>query len=142
MKLSPRINIITLGVTDIKRSIAFYEDGLGWKKSPASQENIIFFRLNGIVLALYNRDALAEDAGIESFGNGFTGITLAYNTSGIEETDEIMKHVAKAGAKIIKPAQKAFWGGYSGYFKDLDGHLFEVAYNPFWELDENDNLVL
>lgn len=142
MKLSPRINIITLGVTDLKRSISFYENGLGWTKSPASQENIVFFRLNGIVLALYNREALAEDAGIENSGNGFTGITLAYNTSGIVETDEIMKHVEKAGAKIIKPAQNAFWGGYSGYFADPDGYLFEVAYNPFIELNNEGNLEL
>jgi uncharacterized glyoxalase superfamily protein PhnB len=94
------------------------------------------------VLALYPRTALAEDAMIDVKGNGFSGISISYNAKNEKEVDSVMKEVEKLGATIIKPAQKVFWGGYSGYFKDPDGHIFEVAYNPFWNLDENDNLQL
>ena len=138
--MQPRINIITLGVTDLQRAVDFYEKGLGWKRSKASQDNIVFFQLNGIVLSLYPKHLLAEDAAIPAEGNGFPGITLAYNTKSEQEVDDVIKEVESLGATIVKHPQKVFWGGYSSYFKDTDGYLFEVAYNPFFEFDERDIL--
>jgi len=137
-----KLNLITLGVRDFKKSLDFYEKGLGWKKSSASMEDLALFPLGGIVLGLYPRKLLAEDVTIDEKGTGFSGITISYNAKSEAEVDEVLKQVEKLGAEIIKPAQKVFWGGYSGYFKDPDGHLIEVAHNPFWELDENDNLKL
>ena len=137
-----KLNIVTLGVEDFQRSLNFYQNGLGWKTSSASTENIAFFQLGGIVFALYPRDKLAEDVTIAPEGYGFSGITLAYNAKNEAEVDEVLRNVEKLGAKIIKKAQKVFWGGYSGYFADLDGHLWEVAWNPFFEFDDSDNLVL
>lgn len=137
-----KLNLITLGVSDFKKSLAFYEDGLGWKKSSFSMDELAIFPLGGITLALFPRHELAKDAGIENVSTVFSGLSLSYNTKSEKEVDEVLQLVEKLGASIVKPAQKAFWGGYSGYFKDLDGHLFEVAYNPVWELDENDNLKL
>ena len=137
-----KLNLITLGVADFKEAVDFYENGLGWKKSSASVEELALFPLGGVVLALHPRAALAKDAMVSPSGSGFSGITLSYNAQNEKEVDAVMEKVKSLGATIIKPAQKVYWGGYSGYFKDLDGHLFEVAYNPFWELDENDNLKL
>ena len=137
-----KLNLITLGVNDFQKSIDFYEKGLGWKKSDASMENLALFPLGGIVLALYPRQELADDATIVNSQSDFSGLTMSYNAKSESEVDTVLKEVESLGATIVKPAQKVFWGGYSGYFKDLDGHLFEVAYNPFWELDENDNLKL
>jgi len=137
-----KLNLITLGVDNFEKAIDFYERGLGWKKSSASQDDIAFFQLGGIVLGLYPRKLLARDATVNDKGTGFSGITIAYNAKSEREVDEVLKEVEKLGATIIKPAQKVFWGGYSGYFKDIDGHLFEVAYNPFWEFDDDDNLIL
>lgn len=137
-----KFNIITLGVNDLQKSLAFYEQGLGWKKSSASQGDIAFFPLGGIVLSLYPRHLLAEDALVDAAGSGFSGISIAYNAKSEAEVDAVLAQVQTLGATLIKPAQKVFWGGYSGYFKDLDGNLFEVAYNPFFEMDENDNLLL
>jgi len=137
-----KLNLITLGVSDFEKSVNFYEKGLGWKKSPASVEGLALFPLGGIVLALHPRTALAEDVGVDPHGSGFSGLTLSYNARSENEVNEVMAKVKSLGATIVKPAQKVYWGGYSGYFKDLDGHLIEVAHNPFWELDENDNLKL
>jgi hypothetical protein len=137
-----KINVITLGVSDFERSVDFYEKGLGWKRSSASEEHLALFPLGGIVLSLYPRKLLADDATVKDETTGFSGITLAYNAKSEKEVEEVLEHVKKLGATIVKPAQKVFWGGYSGYFKDLDGHLFEVAFNPFWKLDTNDNLDL
>ena len=137
-----KLNLLTLGVDDFHKSLDFYEKGLGWKKSPASMDDLALFPLGGIVLGLYPRKLLAEDATINEKGTGFSGITISYNAKSEKEVDDVLKEVEKLGATIIKTAQKVFWGGYSGYFKDLDGHLFEVAYNPFWELDEKDNVTL
>jgi uncharacterized protein len=137
-----KLNIITLGVKDFERALHFYRDGLGWKPASASQDDIAFFPLGGIILALYPRAKLAEDAKISAEGSGFSGITLAYNAKTQEEVDEVLNTVEGLGAKIIKRAESVFWGGYSGYFADLDGHLWEVAWNPFFEFDESDNLLL
>jgi len=137
-----KLNLITLGVDDFQRSLDFYEKGLGWKKSDKSIENFALFPLGGITLALYPRQELAEDTTLKFQPTEFSGLTLSYNATSETEVDAVLNTVAKLGAKIVKPAQKAFWGGYSGYFKDLDGHVIEVAFNPFWEFNENDNLKL
>ena len=137
-----KLNLITLGVDNFQKSVDFYEKGLGWKKSDKSMDDLALFPLGGITLALYPRHELAADTTLQYQPSAFAGITLAYNAKSETEVDEVLASVKELGATIIKPAQKVFWGGYSGYFKDLDGHLFEVAYNPFWLFDENDNLVL
>lgn len=137
-----KLTLITLGVSDINKSLAFYEKGLGWKKSSSSNDNIAFFSLGGMVLGLYSKHALAEDVTVSPEGSGFPGITISYNAKSEKEVDEVLAEVQKLGATIIKPAQKVFWGGYSGYFQDPDGHYFEVAFNPFWKFDKNDNIKL
>ena len=137
-----KLNLITLGVDDFEKSLNFYEKGLGWKKSDKSMDQLALFPLGGITLALYPRQELADDTTLKFQPAEFSGLTLSYNAKSEQEVDEVLNTVGKLGATIIKKAQKVFWGGYSGYFKDPDGHLFEVAFNPFWELDENDNLKL
>lgn len=136
-----KLNLITLGVLDFQRSLKFYES-LGWKKSDKSIDGLALFPLGGITLALHPIEELADDTTLKYQAAEFSGLTLSYNAKSENEVDEVLKKVEKLGAKIIKPAQKVFWGGYSGYFKDPDGYLIEVAFNPFWELDENDNLKL
>ncbi|WP_291913910.1 VOC family protein [Chitinophaga sp. CB10] len=140
--MQQRLTLITLGVRDLNRSLKFYEEGLGWKKSSDSQEAVAFFSLGGMVLSLFGWDALAEDAGQTPAGSGFRGISLAYNTRSREEVDAVLQLAEKAGGKIVKPAEEVFWGGYSGYFTDPDGHLFEVAHNPFWEMNEQGQVLL
>ena len=137
-----KLNLITLGVSDLDRSINFYEKGLGWKRSSASTGDLIVFSLGNIFFALYPRNLLAEDANVKDTKTGFSGITLSYNAKSEKEVDEVLEEVKNLGAEITKPGQKVFWGGYGGYFKDPDGHLIEVAFNPFWPLDENDNLKI
>ena len=137
-----QLHLITLGVKDLKRSLEFYGQGLGWKRAQASSGDVVFFSMGGVVLSLYPRDKLAEDASISPEGEGFEGITLAYNTHSREEVDEVLQQAARLGARIVKTAQDVFWGGYSGYFADPDGHLWEVAWNPFFELDADGKLNL
>ncbi len=137
-----KLNIITLGVKDFDRAMRFYRDGLGWKPSSASQGDIAFFPMGGVVLAVYPRQALADDVTVTPRGSGFKGVTISYNAKSQEEVDTVLQAVEKVGAKIVKPAAQASWGGYSGYFADPDGHLWEVAWNPFFEFDESDNLKL
>lgn len=137
-----KLSLVTLGVTDLNTSLGFYRDGLGWKLSSASNDDIAFFDLGGVVLALYPKTLLAEDANVSAEGTGFSGVTLAHNAKNMEEVDRVLGIAEQAGAKIIKKAQKVFWGGYSGYFADPDGYLWEVAWNPFFGFDEKDALVL
>ncbi|HSN10274.1 MAG TPA: VOC family protein [Hanamia sp.] len=137
-----KLNLITLGVENLERALNFYEKGLGWKKSDKSVDDLALFPLGGITLALYPKEDLAADVTLPYESSGFSGLTFSYNAKSENEVDEVLKKVEALGAAIIKPAQKVFWGGYSGYFKDLDGYVFEVAFNPFWEFDENDNLKL
>jgi len=137
-----KFNLITLGVDDFEKSVNFYEQGLGWKKSDKSMDDLALFPLGGITLALYPRQELAKDATLKYQPTEFSGLTISYNAKSEKEVDGILKQVAELGATIVKPAQKVFWGGYSGYFRDLDGYVFEVAFNPFWELDGDDNLML
>ena len=130
--MKPRISMVTLGVKDLATSIRFYKEGLGFPLME-SPPDVAFFTLNGAWLGLYNRESLAKDAAVQSEGNGFNSFSLSHNVETEEEVDAIIKKAIKAGASITKEAQKASWGGYSGYFKDPDGHLWEVAYNPhFW----------
>ena len=136
-----KLNLITLGVDDFEKSVNFYEK-LGWKRSDKSLDGLALFPLGGIILALHPRNELAADTTLKYQHTDFCGLTISYNAKSEQEVDDIFNQVAELGATIVKPAQKVYWGGYSGYFKDLDGHLFEVAYNPFWELDENDNVKL
>jgi uncharacterized glyoxalase superfamily protein PhnB len=140
--LRQKLTLITFGVTDLAKAVNFYEKGLSWKRSSGSTENLVLFDLGGVGLALYSRKMLAEDATVSETGSGFSGITLSYNAKNEAEVDQVLAEVSKLGATIVKPAQKVFWGGYSGYFKDPDGHLIEVAYNPFWELDEKGNIKI
>jgi uncharacterized protein len=127
-RMEPRISIITLGVRDLERSRAFYVRlGLPIKKR---EEGIAFFLTKGTILALYPREKLAEDIRIVDDGSGFSGITLAHNVNSRAEVVTVLEEAVKAGAKIVKPAQDVFWGGYSGYFTDPDGYYWEVAWNP------------
>ncbi len=128
--------MITLGVADLKKSIEFYKK-LGFPRME-SPPTVAFFTLNGTWLGLYGRNALAEDANVSPEGDGFAGVSLSHNVKSEAEVDALMAEAEVAGAKITKPAQKAFWGGYHGYFKDLDGHLWEIAYNPFFWIGPED----
>ena len=131
--MEPRISIITLSVNDLPRSVAFYRDGLGLTLFDENTESIAFFRNRGTWLALYPREALAADIGISAEGSGFSGVTLAHNLRFREEVDALLDVAVSAGAILVKPAQDTFWGGYSGYFSDPDGYLWEIAWNPhFW----------
>lgn len=125
-----RISMITLGVKDLNKSIEFYEKGLGFPRME-SPPTVAFFTLNGTWLALYGHDSLAEDAQVSPQGSGFKGFSLAHNVESESEVDAVVEHAVSVGATLIKQPQKVFWGGYSGYFADPDGHLWEVAYNPF-----------
>lgn len=133
--MEQRLTLITLGVADVARSRAFYER-LGWKASSASVEGTVFFQAGGIVLSLFGRADLAQDAGVDDQGTGFRATTLAINAHSREEADRIFAELVAAGATPVKPLQVAEWGGTSGYCADPDGHLIEVAHNPFWPLDE------
>ncbi len=140
--MEPRVSIITLGVRDLERAVAFYRDGLGWPISGASNEGIAFFKTSGTVLALYPRQALAEDVGRDPEGDGFSGFTLAHNVAEKEQVDLVLEELAEVGARIVKEAENVFWGGRSGYFADPDGHLWEVAWNPYAPLAEDGSLEL
>lgn len=140
--MEPRLNIVTLAVSDLARARDFYQKGLGWQASSASQETIAFFQLGGVILALYPHDALAEDAMVSSSGSGFKGFTLAQNVCEKHEVADFLALAEKAGGKIVKPAQDVFWGGHSGYFADLDGNLWEVAWNPFFTLNAKGEVEL
>ena len=130
--MKPRISMITLGVRDLAAAIDFYEKGLGFPRMQSPPE-VAFFTLNGTWLGLYGREALAEDATVPAEGGGFAAFALAHNVESESEVDEIVAQAVAAGAELVKQPQQVFWGGYSGYFKDLDGHLWEVAHNPlFW----------
>jgi len=132
-KMQARISMITLGVRDIKNAVKFYEEGLELPRREPISDEIAFFNLNGTWLGLYPWDKLAEDATVAGEGTGFRGVTLSHNVKTKEEVDRIIKQAIEAGGTLIKTPQDVFWGGYSGYFSDLDGHLWEVAWNPhFW----------
>lgn len=135
--MRPRISMITLGVRDLARSAKFYEEGLGFPRMKSPPE-VAFFTLNGTWLGLYGRDALAADAKVSAEGHGFGSFALAHNVHSEAEVDQVMSQAIRAGATTVKVPQRVFWGGYSGYFKDPDGHLWEVAHNPFFWIGPRD----
>jgi predicted lactoylglutathione lyase len=137
--MEQRVSIVTLGVANLKRSREFYER-LGWRRSATGGEDVVFFQAGGMALALYPRDDLAKDATIAPDGHGFSGVALAYNTRTRAEVDSVLAEAEAAGAKVLKPAQQAFWSGYSGYFSDPDGHLWEVAWNPSFPIAEDGSI--
>ncbi|MHB8654669.1 MAG: VOC family protein [Terriglobia bacterium] len=132
--MEPRISMITLGVSDLERSVSFYKDILGLPLSKHSVENAVaFFELNGTWLGLFSREELAKDARVQNDGGGFDGVALAHNLKSEEEVKHFFEALKSKGVRITKEPIKADWGGFSGYFRDPDGHLWEVAYNPaFW----------
>jgi predicted lactoylglutathione lyase len=139
--MEQRVSLITLGVADLTRSREFYER-LGWRRSMADAEGVVFFQAGGMALALFPRSELAKDANIYDDGRGFSGIALAYNARSREDVDSLLAEAQAAGAKIPKPAQQAFWGGYSGYFTDPDGFLWEVAWNPSFTIAQDGSIQL
>ena len=137
--MKPRISMVTLGVRDLAAATDFYEKGLGFPRMD-SPPDVALFTLNGTWLGLYGREALAEDAHVAAEGDGFEAFTLSHNVESETEVDAVVAQAVAAGATLIKKPQKVFWGGYSGYFKDLDGHLWEVAHNPlFWVGPKDEN---
>ena len=140
--VSPQISLITLCVADIAKATRFYES-LGFVKSnKASQDEVSFFRAGGVVLALWGREAQIEDANAGALWTGNGGIVVAQNVASEREVDAVMARAEAAGARVLKPATKTFWGGYNGYFADTDGHVWEIAHNPHWPLDEEGRVEL
>ena len=138
--MEQRLSLVTLGVADLEVSLRFYE-ALGWKRGNANP-SIVFFQLPGMIMALWSRSALAEDAGLTPNERGFGGIALAYNARSKADVEAVLAEAEHAGARILKPAKDTFWGGYSGYFADPDGHPWEVAWNPEWKLNKKGQVTL
>jgi hypothetical protein len=133
--MKPKISLVSLGVRDFGRALKFYHEGLGFElHNYTDGEEHVMFKLEGSWLSLYPRGLLAEDATVSSEGSGFTGFTLAHNVKSREEVDEVYALALASGARAVKRPQDVFWGGYSGYFADPDGFLWEVAHNPFTDL--------
>ncbi len=130
--MQPRMSLVTLGVSDLARSIAFYGQGLGFPRMESPPE-VAFFTLNGTWLGLFGRESLADDAQVPSGGSGFPGFSISHNVPSVAEVDAVFGQALAAGATPTKHPQTVFWGGYCGYFKDPDGFLWEIAHNPmFW----------
>lgn len=139
--MDQRVSIITLGVNNLDTSRRFYVEGFGWKPVFENKE-IIFFQTGGVVFALFLRDHLAEDFAADPRSFGRAPIALAYNVRKKAEVDPLIQRAASAGAKILKPAREASWGGYSGYFADPDGFAWEIAWNPHWRLMPDGNIYV
>jgi catechol 2,3-dioxygenase-like lactoylglutathione lyase family enzyme len=135
-----RLTVVTLGVSDLARSRAFYE-ALGWTTGAAPDDDVVFFQSGGMVFALWGRSQLAEDSGVTE-GQGWGGITLAHNVRSQSEVDSAMSEAAAAGATITRRAGETFWGGYSGVFLDPDGYPWEVAHNPHWTIEQDGSVKL
>ncbi len=138
--MEARVSLVTLGVSDLERARAFYE-ALGWKTGAAPGDDVAFFQAGGMVVALWGREQLAEDSGMED-GGGWGGVTLAHNVRSPAEVDAVLAEAERAGATIARPGARTFWGGYSGVFVDPDGHPWEVAHNPHWTLREDGSVAL
>jgi uncharacterized protein len=134
-----RLSLVTLGVEDLERAERFYTD-LGWERDN-DDADVVFFQCGGLVVALWDRGALAEDSAVEDSG-GWGGVTLALNVRSPEQVDEVLAEAAAAGAVIGRPGAETFWGGYSGVFVDPDGHPWEVAHNPFWTVTDDGRTLL
>lgn len=139
--MDQRLSLVTLGVADLDRARAFYEDGLGFRKDN-DEDGIAFYQLPGMILALWTRAGLAEDARVEDTGATFSGITLAQNVGSPDEVDAVIAQARAAGATVLKPAEATEWGGYSGYVADPDGHPWEIAHNPFWTVHADGRTTL
>ena len=135
------ISFVTLGVGDLARSRQFYA-ALGWKESSSSNADIAFFQAGSVAFALFQREALAEDANVAAQGSGFSGVTLAHNVESEEAVVNTIAEAVAAGATLVRPADKVFWGGFRGYFSDPDGFLWEVCWNPFVTLDSEGHVQL
>lgn len=133
--MDQRVSLITLGVADLERARAFYE-ALGWSTRDAPEADVVFYQAGGMIVALWSREELAKDSGVED-GGGWGGVTLAYNVGAPAEVDAVIEEARAAGALIPRTGAATFWGGYSGVFIDPDGHPWEVAHNPFWTLHED-----
>jgi len=138
--MDQRVSLVTLGVSDLARSRAFYE-AVGWRSGADPGDDVIFFQAGGLIVALWDRGMLARDSGVEDRG-GWGGVTLAYNVGSPAGVDAVLTEAAAAGARIARPGAETFWGGYSGVFVDPDGHPWEVAHNPHWTLHEDGSVVL
>jgi len=136
-----RVTLITLGVQDLAASRAFYK-ALGWEESSRSQESIALFQINGMALGLFGLDELVKDQGREGAKLGFGAVTLAQNFESEAEVDAAFAKALECGATELKAPEKVFWGGYSGYYADPDGHVWELAHNPFWPLENDGSLAL
>ena len=140
--MKPSLNFVTLGVSDVARAKAFY-GRLGLVEHGMSNEHVGFFDINGVVLSVFGHDALAADAKLGGAKPPvFRGVTLAWNAESPAEVDAILAHAVSCGARLVKAGENVFWGGYSGYFADPDGHLWEVAHNPFVSIDANHHIKL
>jgi uncharacterized protein len=135
-----RVSLVTLGVSDLPRARAFYE-ALGWVTRAEPGEDIVFFQAGGMIVALWSRDELAEDSGVEDSG-GWGGVTLAHIVRSPAEVDAVIEEARRAGARIAREGGETFWGGYSGVLVDPDGHPWEVAHNPHWTLTDDGSVVL
>lgn len=133
--MEQRLSLVTLGVSDLERARTFYED-LGWVTDASEEDDVVFFTCGGLILALWDRDQLAEDSVVEDEG-GWGGMTLAHNVRSPEEVDAVLAEAEGAGATIARPGAETFWGGYSGVFIDPDGHPWEIAHNPFWRIEDD-----
>jgi uncharacterized protein len=140
--MKPRLNVVTLGVNNLRASRDFYQKALGWEPAKGSDENIVFYYFGGIVLGLYPLDRLAEDAGISSARSGFSGVTLAINLESKEAINKLFEKAITNGAKPLIEPRDTFWGGYDCYFADPDGHPWEITWAPFWEYDEQGSLKM
>ncbi len=138
--MEQRLSLITLGVSDLSRARAFYE-ALGWHTNAGDDDDVVFFQANRMVVALWSRARLAEDSGVEDNG-GWGGITLAYNTRSPAEVDTVIEEARSAGGAIMREPAETFWGGYSGVFCDPDGHPWEVAHNPRWEIGDDGGVTI
>jgi uncharacterized protein len=141
MTVPARLSLVTLGVADVARASAFYE-ALGWQRSSASNEHVSFFQLGGLALSVYGRESLAEDATVLSAGSGFAAVTLAINLESEAEVDRVAGEWVACGGAMVKQPQRVFWGGYSGYVADVDGHLWELAFNPGFTLQADGSVQL
>ena len=139
--MEQRLSLVTLGVSDLARSRDFYER-LGWRRSLKKAEGVVFFQLGGMALALWPRGELAKDAAVPADGTGLCGISLALNVRNPEKVDDVLREAQAAGAKILRPTQKAFWGGRHGYFADPDGFPWEVAWNPGFAMAPDGSILL
>lgn len=139
--MNAKLSMVTLGVDDLSEATKFYES-IGFERSQTqSNDNVTFFHSGGVILGLFGRAALAEDAATDIGVAGKGAVALAQNLPSERAVDDYMQSVGRAGAKILKAPQKVFWGGYSGYFSDPEGHVWEVAYNPFWSFADNGTII-